>query len=282
MANKEIYKKSKEVKETYKELALKFKNTKSDLAFSKLYQKMYPSMFNYVFGMIKDYDEACDIIANSMYNVYTKIDQYNPQYQITTWAFKIAYHETIRVIRDKNQKIQLSKGLDISDNGESSTKLRDLKSEINGFNNIDFFDIHKDEETFLEEDEELIESYNLMINEIKNLKSIYKDIMIDRLINGLSYMDIVKKHNIPFIEDYEKLDKEVKKLKVEYVDDMKNDEKKKKFYSAVERKNSFRKKFMITEQTVKNRLLRGKKILMEKFKDDEKFKIYNKNILKDV
>lgn len=283
MAKNEFLKKAKAIKETYSELAISFKNTRADNVFSKLYEKMYPSIYNYVYGMLRDYDETSDVIANTMYIVYTKIEQYDPTYQITTWAYKIAYHEAIRVIRDRNKKVLLSaNNLEIHDDGYGNDIARCVKNGSAVSTDIFSYVHEKDEKDYLEEEEELMELIQLMTAEINKMKPIYRDIMIDRFNEQMSYIAIVEKHNAPYKKAYDKLEKELFNLKEDYESDLKDADKKKAYYDTWNKIELFRKTNMISEQTVKNRLRRAKIIISEKFKNNSKFEIYNKKLIGNV
>jgi len=106
-------------KKTYKELALEFKRTRSDRSFTELYEKMKPGLWNYVNGILKDPEITDDVVSTTLTTVYLKIDQYNDDYQITTWAYRIAYNECIGQLRARNKKISMNvftdKGVEATD-----------------------------------------------------------------------------------------------------------------------------------------------------------------------
>ena len=80
---------------TYKELAIEFKKTRSERVYNELYKKMKPGLWSYVNNIVKDPTIADDITSTTLTTVYLKIYQYNESYQITTWAYRIAYNECI-------------------------------------------------------------------------------------------------------------------------------------------------------------------------------------------
>jgi len=98
----------KNSKRTYKEIALEFKTTKSEAVYNELYQKMRPGLRNYVYGILKDWDITDDVVSNTLTKIYFKIDQYDPSYQITTWAYRIAYNECMGHIMNRNKKVSLN------------------------------------------------------------------------------------------------------------------------------------------------------------------------------
>ena len=85
----------RKTKKTYKELALEFKKTRNEKVYNELYAKMRPGLWSYVNKIVKDPAVADDIVSTTLTTVYLKIDQYNEAYQITTWAYRIAYNECI-------------------------------------------------------------------------------------------------------------------------------------------------------------------------------------------
>ena len=125
-----------------------------------------------------------------MVKLWTKIDQYKPEYQITTWLYKIAFNESLGYIKERNQKssldllreygLQVSEGVVVNDS--ISGRLAEMEQ--------------KTEEDFLEEDNAIMSKYNNALLAMKNLKPMYKDIMEDRLIKNMKYEDIAQKHKV--------------------------------------------------------------------------------------
>ena len=96
---------AKKIKKTYKELAIEFKKTKDEKVYNQLYSKMRPGLWSYVNNIVKDPSVADDIVSTTLTTVYLKIEQYNEDYQITTWAYRIAYNECIGWIRYRNRNV---------------------------------------------------------------------------------------------------------------------------------------------------------------------------------
>ena len=99
---------AKKIKKTYKELAIEFKKTKDEKVYNELYAKMRPGLWSYVNNIVKDPHVADDIVSTTLTTVYLKIEQYNEDYQITTWAYRIAYNECIGWIRYRNRKVSMN------------------------------------------------------------------------------------------------------------------------------------------------------------------------------
>lgn len=172
-------------KKTYKELALEFKRTRSDRSFTELYEKIKPGLWNYVNRILKDPEITDDVVSTTLTTVYLKIDQYNEDYQITTWAYRIAYNECIGQIRARNRKVSMSvfsdKGVEATD---SDTMSIGSPSPLLYESDFDTESEHYEKERILSE------QLRLTTEAIKALPPLYKPYMIERFLNGKSYNDI--------------------------------------------------------------------------------------------
>ena len=175
---------------TYRELAENFYKTRSEKDYNNLYKRVKPGLRNYINKMVKNSEAADDILSNTLVKLWTKIDQYKPEYQITTWLYKIAFNESLGYIKERNQKSSLDQlreyGLQISEgvvvNDSISGRLAEMEQ--------------KTEEDFLEEDNHIMSQYNNALKAMNNLKPMYKDIMEDRLIKNMKYEEIAQKHKV--------------------------------------------------------------------------------------
>ena len=175
---------------TYRELAENFYKTRSEKDYNSLYKRVKPGLRNYINKMVKNSEAADDILSNTLVKLWTKIDQYKPEYQITTWLYKIAFNESLGYIKERNQKSSLDQlreyGLQISEgvvvNDSISGRLAEMEQ--------------KTEEDFLEEDNHIMSQYNNALKAMNNLKPMYKDIMEDRLIKNMKYEEIAQKHKV--------------------------------------------------------------------------------------
>lgn len=164
---------------TYKELAIEFKKTRAERVYNELYKKMRPGLWSYVNNIVKDPHLADDITSTTLTTVYLKIDQYDESYQITTWAYRIAYNECIGWIRFRNKKISINVFTDAGI--EPPAKDLDLDPNIMVKTDDDFWDA-----------ENLIdEQVRLTKEAINALPPMYKRYMVERFINHKSYGDIL-------------------------------------------------------------------------------------------
>ena len=175
----------------YRELTENFLETKSEKDFTALYRKVKPGLKSYINKIVKDSEATEDIVGNTLTKMWTKIDQYDPQYQITTWLYRIAFNECLGYINERNKKTSLNKlaefGIEVGDEGFIGGDISQLieDSEL------------KTEQDWLDEDEDLQNQYTGALKAIQSLKPIYRDIVIDRLLNNMKYEDIADKYDLP-------------------------------------------------------------------------------------
>jgi RNA polymerase sigma-70 factor (ECF subfamily) len=175
---------------SYRELSENFIRTKSEKDYNALYTRVKPGLKNYIANVVKDSEATDDILTNTLTKMWTKIDQYDPSYQITTWLYRIAFNECLGWIRQRNSKYSIDTmkeyGIEISEQfGHTSAKDLLIESEF------------KTEADWLLEDQDLTNRYELALNNINDLKPMYKEIIEDRLLNDMKYEDIAEKYNLP-------------------------------------------------------------------------------------
>ncbi len=199
---------------TYRELTENYLETRSEKDFTVLYRKVKPGLRSYIYKILKDQEATDDVLVNTLAKMWTKIDQFDPQYQITTWLYRIAFNECLGFINERNKKTSLNKlsefGIEVEEGGTINDDLSILLEDAE----------YKTEQDFLDEDQALEDQYLQCLQQIQNLKPLYREIVIDRLINGMKYEDISAKYDLPL-------------------------------------------------QTIKNRILRGKRIIIDQIENNE-------------
>lgn len=177
---------------SYRELAENFVATKSEADYLKLYKKVKPGLRSYIFKTVKDSAASEDILTNTLTKLWTKIDQYDPQYQITTWLYRIAFNECLGYIRERNRKYSLDSmqefGLDVE---ESTGRITSNISEL-----MEDYEM-KTEADYLAEDAEIDRMYESTLVAMDKLKPIYKNILVDRIVNEMKYEDLADKYKLP-------------------------------------------------------------------------------------
>ena len=175
---------------TYRELAENFVETRSERDYNALYKRVKPGLKSYIYKIVKDNSVANDLVSNVLIKLWTKIDQYKPEWQITTWLYKIAYNESLGYIKERNKKSSLDQlrefGIQFGEGGIVKEGATSLLLEYE----------QKTESDFIDEDNELMQQYESALKAIINLKPMYKEIMEDRLLNNMKYEDIAQKHKV--------------------------------------------------------------------------------------
>jgi RNA polymerase sigma-70 factor (ECF subfamily) len=170
---------------TYKEMTNDFLKSRSGKDFAVLYNRIKPGLTSHIYKIVKDWDVAEDIAVNSLCKMWTKIDQYNPNWQITTWLYKIGFNASLGYLneRNKTQSLDAMKyyGVEINNDGATDGNFSE--------------DVSIEEMT--EEDNEFQLKYDMTVQAIHNLKSMYKDILLDRMLNGVKYKDLAEKYELP-------------------------------------------------------------------------------------
>jgi len=177
-------------KVTYRELTENFIASKSEKDYEALYNRVKPGLRTYIFNVVKDNEATDDILTNTLTKMWTKIDQFDPQYQITTWLYRIAFNECLGWIRQRNKKRSIDAMKDYGINTErylSKTSARDLLVEME----------YKSEQDWIDEDNYIMNQYETVLKNIDSLKPMYKGILEDRLLNNMKYEDISEKYNLP-------------------------------------------------------------------------------------
>lgn len=101
--------KTKKQKNSIQTLALKFIKTKGEVEFGMLMERLKPGLFSFVYKYLQDVDLAKEAVSQSFISMWEKIDQYNPQYNFSTWAYAIAKNESLGLLRIKNKTLSHEK-----------------------------------------------------------------------------------------------------------------------------------------------------------------------------
>jgi RNA polymerase sigma-70 factor (ECF subfamily) len=166
-------------------LAENFIQGKDDTSFKFLFDRLKPGVLNHCFTILKDMELAEDAFLNSMAKVWQKIDQYDVEKgNFSTWCYNIAKNESL--LLQKSRKRLVSKTTEEIE--LDSTKM-DSDSVVYSVENDPIW-------SFLSGGSDIDEVYEQVVDEIRELPVLYRDIMIDREINGMKYKDIADKYGI--------------------------------------------------------------------------------------
>jgi RNA polymerase sigma-70 factor (ECF subfamily) len=175
---------------SYRILTENYIASKSERDYKELYNRVRPGLRTYIYNVVKDNEATDDILTNTLTKLWTKVDQYDPKYQITTWLYRIAFNECLGWIRQRNKKRSIDAMKDYGINTErylAKTSARDLLVEME----------YKSEQDWIDEDNHIMNQYESVLKNIDDLKPMYKGILEDRLLNNMKYEDIADKYKLP-------------------------------------------------------------------------------------
>jgi len=175
---------------SYRVLTENYIASRSEKDYKKLHDRLKPGLRSYIFNVVKDNEVANDIVTNTLTKLWTKVDQYNPKYQITTWLYRIAFNECLAWIRQRNNKRSIDALADYGISTEkylSKTSAKDLLVEME----------YKSEQDWIDENDHFMNQYESVLKSINNLKPTYKNILEDRLLNNMKYQDLADKYQLP-------------------------------------------------------------------------------------
>jgi RNA polymerase sigma factor (sigma-70 family) len=179
------------------ELGEKFFRLRTEESFTDVYHVLSPRLRRFISGYLKQpqftQDDIDDCVANSMTKVYLNIQQYNSYWNFSTWTYTIAKNEALKKI-DRLKKLKESPMISLnrwysneSSVGEWDTSkiLKECIDDYIHYPNYDNIDFNHSENIA-----------KLILEEIQNLDKKYKDIIWDREINDMSYLDLAKKYDL--------------------------------------------------------------------------------------
>jgi len=122
-----------------------------------------------------------------MGKIWTKIEQYNDDRgNFSTWCYNIARNESLLLMKSR-KKYNNRTDLEIEFLSERNT--------IGDMGGI--YTMEEDHSyAFGAEEDSLDSVYEHILNEIRELPDLYRDIMIDREIHNMKYKDIAEKYGI--------------------------------------------------------------------------------------
>jgi len=80
----------------------------SRVAFEKLVDNYQKTIFNTVYRMIHNFDDAEDIAQRIFIKVFENLNSYNPKYKFFSWMYRIAMNESINHIKQKKSMAEIS------------------------------------------------------------------------------------------------------------------------------------------------------------------------------
>ena len=161
---------------TDEELILAFQNGDRN-AFNQIVERYKDKLSNFLYRFTYDIDSAQDLAQDTLLKVYIKKDSYKEIAKFSTWIYTIASN----LAKTELRKIKRRKTYTISD---LSTDDRE-------------FVIHQSDAESFEDEEDTLVSGKILQKCLNNLDDEFKNIIILRDIQELSYDEISKILKIP-------------------------------------------------------------------------------------
>lgn len=159
------------------ELVERIKSENVEL-FEVLVSRYQKKLVNYIFRMINDFQTAMELSQEVFLKVYTSLDKFNPEYKFTTWIHRIASNATIDWLRKKRIDTY---SLENPANPDGMSLEQQLPSG----------DIDPAQELEMRQLKGRIEGA------IAKLPFIYRQLIVLRHLNDLSYDEIAEAVNLP-------------------------------------------------------------------------------------
>ena len=148
-------------------------------AYTKLLGYYRDALFFMMKKMVYNDGDAEDLTIEAISKAFKMLDEYTPKFAFSTWLFKIATNHCIDFMRKQNKHKTLS--IDEDFNNEISNRSTTIKSQTP------------------DPEERMIEGQKgkLIKNIISNLNPDYQEIIRLKYYEGLSYIEISEKLEIP-------------------------------------------------------------------------------------
>lgn len=163
---------SKEKAQSLQEIGLQFFNSRTERDFTKVYHRLKPSISYYLREMVPSMDDRNEVIATTFSKIWSKIHQYDPYWNFSTWSYKIALNEARLFFRSRKKTYSYEGMEEMGINMEAKTK----KVESDAFSIID--------------DDPICVLHDLAMEEIKNLPEKYHEVLSTYIQGDKTYEDI--------------------------------------------------------------------------------------------
>ncbi len=114
---------------TDKELLELFHTGARERAFTLLIEKYQEKVYYHIRRMVKDHDDANDVMQNTFLKVWKGLENFRAESQLFTWVYRIATNETITFLNAKNKRVIISFDGNDSDDEESYAPASYIKGE---------------------------------------------------------------------------------------------------------------------------------------------------------
>jgi RNA polymerase sigma-70 factor (ECF subfamily) len=158
------------------EISMQFYESRNEADFTRLYYRLKPGISVYLKEMVPSWEEREEIIATAFAKIWSKIDQYDPYWNFSTWAYRIARNEALLFFRSKKKTYSYEAMEEQGINMES--RLANVSIEFD------------DEENPIE----LL--HEMVLTEIYELPDCYKSVLTLREVEKKKYEEIATELNM--------------------------------------------------------------------------------------
>ena len=144
--------------------------------FEELVRRYQRPITNYVFRMLNDYDSSLDVTQEVFIKVYNSLERYSSEYKFSTWLYRIAHNAAIDYIRRRSPNEQSI---------ETENKDGAYQLQIESPNPTP------------EQERERSEWRTEIEAVVKCLPSVYRELILLRHAQDLSYDEIAEITNLP-------------------------------------------------------------------------------------
>lgn len=144
--------------------------------FEELVRRYQRPITNYVFRMLNDYDASLDVTQEVFIKVYNSLARYSSEYKFSTWLYRIAHNAAIDYIRRRSPNEQSI---------ETENKDGAYQLQIESPNPTP------------EQDRERSEWRTEIEAVVKCLPAVYRELILLRHAQDLSYDEIAEITNLP-------------------------------------------------------------------------------------
>jgi RNA polymerase sigma factor (sigma-70 family) len=171
------------------ELAESFMRSSSEKDFVELYKRIKPGLLNHCKSILMEQEAAEDAVSNTMAKIWTKISQYDPtRGNFSTWVYNIARNESLGIKKNEDRYLPMIQEVVRSNDDSDDLSFPTITSAaITLEAEFDYVNVENDE---------MEDLYDNVVEKMKDLPEIYKDILFDREILGMRYQDIADKYGM--------------------------------------------------------------------------------------
>jgi RNA polymerase sigma-70 factor (ECF subfamily) len=158
--------------QTLQKIGLNFFESRTEKDFTTVYHRMKPGISMYLREMLPNMDDREEVIATTFAKVWSKIHQYDPYWNFSTWVYRIARNEALLFFRGKKKTYSYDAMKEMGINIDAKA----------GFEETEF-----SEDDFVSTTERL---HDVVLEEINNLPEMYKEVLTLREVDKKKYEEI--------------------------------------------------------------------------------------------